>query len=367
MRVILACGGTGGHINPAIAIANAVRAAEPDSEILFVGAKVGMEGELVKKAGYPITFIDIEGFRRSLSLQNLRVAVKIGVSLVQSRRILRRFRPDIVVGTGGYVSGPVLLAASKMKLPTLIHEQNAFAGFTTRLLSGHVDKICVAFPGVKRLEADSSKVVLTGNPIRSVFGSLTETEAKRQLGVDDGKPFVICFGGSLGAKKINECMVEYIKQTYQDKSRHLLLVTGMHYYDAVRRELSDAGVDLNGSCVYLKSYLDDIHRYLTAGDVIICRSGAISISEINYLGKAAILIPSPNVTDNHQEFNADAAVAAGGAVKLSETELSAQTLAKTLDALLKEPVKISVMGERAKKAGTGNAAGRIYDEMKKLI
>ncbi len=367
MRVLLACGGTGGHINPALAIANAVKAEDSAAEILFIGAKIGMEGELVPKAGFSIRFIDIEGFRRGHLIQNARVAAKLGRSFLQSRKIIKEFRPDIVIGTGGYVTGPVVLAAHKLGIPTLIHEQNAFAGFTTRMLSGYVDCICVAFPQVRRLEEVAHKTVFTGNPIRGAFRTLNQKDAKRQLGVDDGLPFLICFGGSLGAQKINECMVEYIKHNHQQHPCHLLLVTGELYIEDVRKALQQAGIDPEKSRVHLKSYLHDMHRYLAAADVVICRSGALSLSEINYLGKASILIPSPNVTDNHQEFNADAVVSAGGAIKLKEQELSAQALSQALEKLLSNPAEITVMAENSRRIGIGDAAEKILKQIHLLL
>lgn len=367
MRAILACGGTGGHINPAIAIANAIKAEDPEAEILFIGAKIGLEGELVSKAGFPIEFIDIEGFIRKISFHNALVMFKLGRSMLQSRKIIKRFKPDVVIGTGGYVTGPVLLMASKMRVPTLIHEQNAFAGITTRLLSKHVDRICVAFHQVKKLEADPSKIVFTGNPIRAAFKGVEQKTAKRQLGIDDGLPFVICFGGSLGSQKINECMTEYIKKTYQQNRYHLLLVTGDLYIEDVRQELKACHIDLSHSKIYLKNYLDDMHKYLAAADVVICRSGALSLSEINYLGKASILIPSPNVTDNHQEFNADAVVAAGGAIKISERDLTPEALYNAIESLLTHPSEITVMAASSRKIGTGDAAEKILREIHKLL
>ncbi len=367
MKVILACGGTGGHINPALAIANAIQGENPAAEILFIGAKIGLEGELVPKAGFPIRFIDIEGFRRGNPFQNIRVLAKLGYSLLQSRKIIKEFRPDIVIGTGGYVTGPVVLAAHQLGIPTLIHEQNAFAGFTTRMLSGCADRICVAFHQVKRLEKVAEKTVFTGNPIRAAFRTLDQETAKRQLGVDDGLPFLICFGGSLGAQKINECMVEYIKHSHKNHPCHLLLVTGEMYIEDVRNALKQAGIDPEKSRVSLKSYLHDMHRYLAAADVVICRSGALSLSEINFLGKASILIPSPNVTDNHQEFNADAVVSAGGAVKIREQDLSAQTLSDALEKLLSHPAEITVMAANSRRIGIGDAAEKILKEIHLLL
>lgn len=366
MKVIIAGGGTGGHINPAIAIANEVSNRNKDSEILFIGTKKGLESELVPKAGYDIEFIDVEGFLRMKSPYNFIVMGKFGLSIVRCISILKKFKPDIVVGTGGYVSAPVVMAASLLKIPTVIHEQNAIAGKTTRMLSKYADTVCVAFDD-KEISGYPEKTVFTGNPVRASFKTVSRDGARRELGIDSDIPFVICVSGSLGAQKISEYMTEYIKENYKDNSFHLLVVTGDLYYRDVLDELENSGIDIKNTKIHIKNYIHDMEKYLSAADLVISRSGAIFLSEIAYLGKPSVLIPSPNVAENHQEVNADRYVKNNAAVKICEKDLNKDTLKNAINEIINDNYKMQIMGCNARKMSVPNSAELIVDEMEKAV
>lgn len=366
MKLLIAGGGTGGHINPAVAIANEFKNTYKESEILFVGTKKGMESKLVPKVGYNIEFIDTEGFQRKNSLYNFIVIGKFATSILKCMSIIKKFKPDIVVGTGGYVSAPVVMAAHFLKIPTLIHEQNAIAGKTTKLLSRYVDRICVAFDD-KNICAHPEKTVVVGNPIRAAFKDAESEKSKREIGMDNGLPFVVCVSGSLGAQKINECITEYIKRSYKNNDCNFLVVTGEMYYDRILSELKNSGVELDGTNIHIKKYIYDMEKYLSAADLVISRSGAIFLSEIAYLGKPSVLIPSPNVAENHQEINADRYVKNNAAVKITESKLETDLLKSTVDSLLKDEDKLRIMGENSKKMSVDNSAELILKEIKDII
>lgn len=360
MRVLLAGGGTAGHINPAISIADTIKANEPDSEFLFVGTKRGMESSLVPKSGYDISFVDVSGFKREITLKNAFAVLKALGAVGKCRRIIKKFKPDIVVGTGGYVSGPLLFAATMLKIPTLIHEQNVFAGLTSKMLSDKVDTVCISFEESRKRFNKAKNVVLTGNPIRRELFDLTYHQAREKLGIDQ-KPFLVSFGGSLGAARINESMVEYIK-TLKDDSFNILFATGEREFDNVQKSLN--GIEKQG--VKVVKYIYNMNEVMQAADLLVCRAGAITVSELNALGKPSVLIPSPNVTDNHQFFNAKALVDKGAALMIEEKDLDNEKFCFTINNLLKNKEKLENMSTLSKKMGIKNANELIYNEIKKL-
>ncbi len=366
MKLLIAGGGTGGHINPAIAIANEFAKEYENSEILFTGTKKGMESDLVPKAGYQIEFIDVEGFLRMKSFYNFIVIGKFVKSIFKCMSIIKRFKPDIVVGTGGYVSAPVVLAAHLLKVPTLIHEQNAIAGKTTKMLSKYADVICTAFENTAISES-KGKICVTGNPIRDSFSKVDKESSKREIGLDNGLPFVLCVSGSLGAQKISEYMTEYIKDNLDNIKYNMLIVTGDLYYYDVLDELKASGIDIKNKPVYIKNYLHDMEKYLSAADVVISRSGAISLSEIAYLGKPSILIPSPNVAENHQELNADRYVEKNASIKISEKDLTKDTLKNAIEGLIYDTKKLDEMSKNAKRMAVTDSAKLILNEIKGLM
>lgn len=360
MRVLLAGGGTAGHINPAISIADTIKKNEPDSKFLFVGTKNGMESTLVPKSGYNIEFVEVSGFKRKLTPKNAVAVLKAFGALGKCRKIIKKFKPDIVIGTGGYVSGPLLFTASMMKIPTLIHEQNVFAGLTSKMLSSKVDTVCISFEDSRSRFEKAKNIVLTGNPIRQELFDLTYEQARAKLGVDE-KPLLVSFGGSLGATRLNESMAEYIKDMPEDKY-NVLFATGEREYDNVIKTLR--GINKKG--VNVVKYIYNMNEVMQAADLLVCRAGAITVSEINALGKPSLLIPSPNVTDNHQFFNAKALVDKNAAVMIEEKDLNNKTFSATVNNLLENNIKRSEMSSMSKSMGIQNANELIYNEIKKL-
>lgn len=361
MRVLLAGGGTAGHINPAISIADTIKRKEPDSEFLFVGTKSGMESKLVPKSGYNMEFIEVKGFKRKLTPDNIMAVLKAVIACSKCKGIIKKFRPDVVIGTGGYVSGPLLFAASKMKIPTLIHEQNVFAGLTSKMLSDKVNTVCISFEDSRSRFENAKNVVLTGNPIRQELFDLTYSQAREKLGADS-KPLIVAFGGSLGAARLNESMVSYIKAMDEGKC-NILFATGEREFDTVSKALE--GVDKKG--VEVVKYIYNMNEAMQAADLLVCRAGAITVSELNALGKPSVLIPSPNVTDNHQFYNAKALVDQNAAVMIEEKELDDAKFRKTIDNLLENRVKLDEMSLCSKKMGIRNSNDLIYNEIKKII
>ncbi len=361
MRVICAGGGTAGHINPALAIASEIAGRQPESKFLFIGTKKGMETTLVPKAGYDIQYIDTEGFSRSLTPSNIKVIIKAGLSVFKAKKIIKTFKPDIVIGTGGYVSGPVLFAASMLKIPTLIHEQNVFAGMTSRMLSGRVDTTCISFAESEKSFPKAKKIVLTGNPVRSALFKTDKKSARRALGIDQ-KPFIVSFGGSLGAKTINNACVRFIKSGAA--GCNMLFATGTANYDEVMKELGTVPDN-----VKVVPYIYDMENVINAADLLICRAGAITVSEITALGKASVLIPSPNVTDNHQYYNAKAVADANAAVLITEQQLAENpdALNKKTAELISDRAALCEMERNSEKCGIKDGCDRIYNEVIKLV
>ncbi|MCB0565639.1 MAG: undecaprenyldiphospho-muramoylpentapeptide beta-N-acetylglucosaminyltransferase [Phaeodactylibacter sp.] len=360
-KIIISGGGSGGHIFPAIAIADAIKEKQPDADILFVGAKGKMEMEKVPKAGYPIQGLWISGFHRQLTLRNLLFPLKLLSSLLSAWRIIRRFKPDVVVGVGGFASGPLLEVASRRGFPTLIQEQNSYAGVTNRLLAKKVDKACVAYEGMERF-FPADKLVLTGNPVRK---ALQESQANREegashFGLDPKRPILFVFGGSLGARSLNLAMAANAGLLKERPEVQMLWQYGQLYEEQF------------GQCetarlpnVQARPFIDRMDLAYAMADVIICRSGALTISELCFVGKPAIFIPSPNVAEDHQSKNAQALVDAGAAWVVRDEEAKALAVVKALELLNDEPSR-KQLGENIRKLAMPNAAARIAEEVLKL-
>lgn len=366
MRILFAGGGTAGHINPAIAVANYVKEKEPNSEFLFVGSESGMESTMVPKQGYDIDFIKIHGFSRKLNFKNIKTAWEILGGIRKSKKIIKKFKPDVVVGTGGYVTGPVLYAASKMKLPTLVHEANAFPGVTVRILSKYVDIVTLSLGEAKKFIPKSKRIEVTGNPVRPSILAMDKVTAKKKLNLDNRKVILI-FGGSLGAEKINEVSVDLISDIAKEKKYQIIMSTGKNnQYDSVMKRFEKNGVDISEYPeISVSEYIYDMDLALNAADLIIARSGG-SVSEMTALGKAAILIPSPYVAGNHQEHNARAVEKSGGAIVVCENELSKKKLLETVENILDNVGVLEKMSEGSKRIGIPDATDRIYKLVKEL-
>ncbi len=364
MKVVLSGGGTAGHINPALSIAKTILEKEPGSQILFVGTPKGMENRLVAKEGFPIRHVEIQGFQRKLSVKNLKTAVLAVTSVGKAKKILREFRPDVVIGTGGYVSWPVLKAAASMKIPTLIHEQNATPGLTTQRLSKVVDTVCLSFEeSVKALPCKEEKTRLTGNPVSPTLGELTRAKSRSQLGITG--PYLVSFGGSLGASVINETVFELAKGFSSKKPVFHTHAFGQREYEFYSRKEKESGVCRFGN-VKLTDYIYDMPRQLAAADLVICRAGAITLAELAVTGTPAILIPSPNVTDNHQYKNAYVYHQKGAAVLIEEKDLSVEKLTAEVERILTSPETLRQMSENMLSLAHPDANEKIWVEVKKL-
>lgn len=361
MKFLFTCGGTAGHINPGLAVAGRIRELMPDAEILFVGAQGHMETELIPREGYAFETVRIDGFQRSLKpkmiVRNLKTAAHLVESLQKARRIVRRFQPDVAVGTGGYVCYPVLKTAAEMGVPTAVHESNAVPGLTTKLLEKSVGRIMVGFEECRGFYRHPDKVQVTGTPVRVDFRGADKGRARRQLGLPLDEPMVLAAFGSLGADHMNRMMMGFIERMGPKPPFRLVYATGKKYYASIRSQLEEKG--LLSDRVDVREYIYDMPKALTAADIMICRSGASTISELTYLGKPAVIIPSPNVVNHHQEKNARVLADAGAAEVLLEGQFDADRLYCTVAGLLNDPERMGRMFLASRELGVDDATDRI--------
>lgn len=356
MRVLISGGGTAGYINPGLAIAKFIMQKDPLSEILFIGTEEGLEKSLVPRDGFNLSTIKVRGFKRKLSFEFLIAIKELFQGYWQARMILKRFKPDIVIGTGGYVCGPVVLNAVRMKIPTLIHEQNAFPGITNRILSRFVDAVAISFKESKEYFKVSKKLIHTGNPVRTELLGIEKSVARQTLALNNERPLVVVVGGSRGAGNINETIINVIRRFYKNSDCEIIFSTGEQQFDTIINQL---GTNLPSSIKVLP-YIFDARNIYAAADLVICRAGAITVSELEILGIPSIMIPSPNVTPNHQEYNARALEKEGGTVVILEKELTAELLYLQMMNLLKDKEQLNKMSRNAKKIGITNANEKIY-------
>ncbi len=358
LNVIISGGGTGGHIYPAIAIANEIKLRYPEAKILFVGAKNKMEMEKVPQAGYEIEGLWISGIQRKLTLKNLLFPIKLISSLWKARKIIKKFKPDVVVGTGGFASGPTLMVANKLSIPTVVQEQNSFPGITNKLLSKKANKICVAYDNLERF-FPKDKIIKTGNPVRQ---DLLLVYSKREEGIeffelDKEKKTVLVIGGSLGARRINQ-LIELELEFLKGQSVQVIWQCGKLYNEEYRAYNSEANVQVH-------SFLNRMDLAYAAADFIISRSGASSVSELCIVGKPTIFIPSPNVAEDHQTKNAKAIVDKHGALMLKESELN--TFSVVFETLIKDQGKQESLSENIKELALPNATNHIVNEIESLV
>ncbi len=364
MRVIFAGGGTGGHINPAISIADYAKAHDADFEALFIGTRKGLETKLVPEAGYDIKYIDIEGFDRRNMLKNASVLMKLMKAKNDCRRIIREFKPDCVVCTGGYVSGPVTMAAKKEGVNSLIHEQNVYPGLTVKGSEKYVKYLALSFDETVKFMKDSSKCVVTGNPVRTEILEANRDKSRARLGIT--KPFVLIFGGSLGADRINETVISMLPMLKADGGIKLLFGTGERNYEKVSSAARQKGITDADADIEITPYIHNMADAMAAADVVVARSGAITVSEIAALGKPSILIPSPNVVRNHQEQNAREFERAGAAEVITEPELSAETLYGKIRRMLDDEKYLKEMSANLKRIAKTDALEKLYELMKDM-
>ncbi|MBR2471524.1 MAG: undecaprenyldiphospho-muramoylpentapeptide beta-N-acetylglucosaminyltransferase [Clostridia bacterium] len=357
MKAILTAGGTAGHINPAIAIAKEITA--DGGQVLFIGNETGMETELVKKEGFEIKTIRVSGFKRSLSPKNFKTIWQAAKGISDTKKIIKEFAPDVVIGCGGYVSGSAVFAAAQMKIPTLIHEQNAFPGLTNKILAKMVSRVCISFEESRKYFGASDKIVYTGNPVRQNILGLKYEDARASLGIDG--TLVLVFGGSLGAKAINDAMIEALPLINKDIT--VIWGTGKKRYDGVMEALSETDIPKN---VKIMPYIYNMDEVMAASDIVVSRAGAITISEICVKGKASVLIPSPNVTGNHQMHNALALKNADAADIIEEANLNGVSLADAIEKLVESKDKMKTMQANAITMAAPFATTEIYKEIKKI-
>ena len=360
-RIIISGGGTGGHIFPAIAIANAIKEKQPDTEFLFVGAKGRIEMEKVPAAGYNIKGLSVSGFARKLTPKNIITIFKFIFSLIKSYFIIKKFKPNVAVGTGGYASAAVLYMASRMGVPTLIQEQNSYAGVTNKLLSARAKKICVAYEGLERF-FPKDKIIITGNPVRK---DLFEIDKKREeafafFKLNSERKTILLLGGSGGARTLNEAVIKDIKKIESNKDIQLIWQTGKYYFEQMQAE---AGKTTDN--IQLHAFLSRMDLAYATADIIISRSGAGTISELCLLGKPVVLVPSPNVAEDHQTKNAMALVDKNAALLVKDTEAKEKLFDETLE-LLQNKDKINELSENIRKLAMPDSANIIADEVLKL-
>ncbi len=362
LKVIISGGGTGGHIFPALAIANALKASVSDVEFLFVGAKGRMEMQKVPAAGFKIEGLWISGFQRKLTWSNLLFPFKVLSSLMRAKKIVNNFKPDVVVGTGGYASGPVLYMATRNKIPAVIQEQNSYPGITNKILAAKVSKVCVAYAGMEKY-FPKEKIVLTGNPVRKDIYTIEEkkTEALQFFGLSPDKKIVLVIGGSLGARTINES-IEKSLLDFESQKIQLLWQTGKAYYQHAQ-EVVEKYTDVGIKAFEFVARMDMAYA---AADIVVSRAGAISLSELAVAGKAAILIPSPNVSEDHQTKNALTLVDNKAAIMVKDNE-SVEKLGKVIIDLLNNPTQQKLLKDNIKKLAMPNAAEKIAAEILNLV
>ncbi len=364
-RVLFTCGGTAGHVNPAIALAQLMHEKNPKTEFLFVGADRGLEKDLVPKSGYAFKTVHVSNFHRSFKPKEIGHNVVSLWNLVRSpaeaRAILKDFRPDVVIGTGGYASYPAVKAAAKAGIPTAVHESNMVPGLTTEMLEPYVDRIMVGFEACRQHYKHPEKILVTGTPVRGDFFRLTKQEARAKLGLTDDRPLILSFWGSLGAAGMNRHMADFLALEAEHEPFHHIHGAGKSGYPMILNLLREKGVELQEHpALRVREYIYDMDVAMRAADLVICRAGASTVSELTALGVPALIVPSPYVTNNHQEKNARALEEAGGAVVLTEPESSGQALFQAACAILHDEEKRTKMAKNMAALGIRDATERIY-------
>lgn len=370
LRVLMTGGGTGGHVNPALAIANTIKQNIPDSVIEYVGTSRGIENKLVPRAGYKLHHVEIRGLRRSLSLSNLKTAYYVLTSPAKAARLIASFKPDVVIGTGGYVCWPVIKAAADRGIPTVLHESNAIPGVAVKMLASKVDRIYLNFEKAGEGLSCKEKLLHVGNPLLSHGGSITSAEAKAKVGIpEECKYFLLSYGGSLGAQKVNEAMIRLMKSfTSKHPEVFHLHATGSIENEAATEAFKKEGLD-KFSNIKLVEYIYDMPLQMAAADLIVCRAGAMTVSELSMNGKCAVFIPSPNVTDNHQYKNAKVLADAGAALLFQESELGEGCVEKEVERLLSAQGDVlrEEMSQRIRAFSVPDANKRIFNDILKVI
>lgn len=370
MHILFAGGGTAGHINPALAIAAHIKERHPDAKISFIGTPNRLEARLIPEAGYDFYTIEVEGFQRKLTPENIKrnvsAAYKAVKSSMDAKKLLKKLQPDVVVGTGGYVSGPVLREAAKLCIKTAVHEQNAYPGITNKMLSSKVDRVMLAMPEARERMKLKNEPIIVGNPVRGSVMKADKAQARRTLGIDE-RPMILSFGGSLGARVINQTAADVLAWHWRSGKYFHFHAAGSSGYNDMKELLKQKGVELgNAPTVRFSEYINDMDLCMAAADLVICRAGAITLSELQVQGKAAILIPSPYVAENHQYHNAMTLKKLGAAEVIEEKELTGEKLVEEVKKLLEDPEKLKKMGEASASSAIRDVHDRIYNVIMEL-
>lgn len=361
MRVMISGGGTGGHIYPAMALINYLKKQDENTEILYIGTKKGLEKQIVTQANISFKTLELQGFKRSLSFQNIKTVTMFLKAIKQAKKYIDDFKPDVVIGTGGYVCSAVVYAAAKQKIPTIIHEQNSVAGLTNKFLGHYVDKVAICFEEAKQYFPEQ-KVVLTGNPrAQEVVETPKNKQILKEYGLDENKKTILVFGGSRGAYTFNQAFKEALPDL-KDKPYQVLYVSGKIYYDELMEQILEIPQN-----VVIKSYIAQMPEILSAVDAVFVRSGATTIAEITALGVPSILVPSPNVTNDHQTKNAKAVVNAGAGVLIADDVLDGKHFVDSIDDLMLNTDKLEQMHEAANELGIKDASRRLFGVIEEII
>lgn len=371
MRVIIAAAGTGGHINPGLAIANKIKKEEKNSEIIFVGTDRGLENDLVPRAGYELKKIDAYGFNRKITLDNIKKMYRTFKSINQAKKIIEDFKPDIMIGTGGYICLPVGIAASKYNVPIVLHESNAFPGIAIKILAKKASAILVGFEDAKERIQNAKNVVVVGNPSKVKKIEFTNNQKEniiKKIGLEDmSKPIVLVFGGSQGAQKINESFINIISKKINTKYQ-IIWATGPNQYDMIKTKLNSLNISINNiPNVKILPYIYNMEEVMNSVDLVVSRSGAMTITEISIVGKPSIFIPFPYATENHQEYNAKVLEKVGAAKIILDSNLDYNILNSTINEIINDKEKMRRMGENAHTVEIKNVEDKIYVELCKIL
>lgn len=367
MKVVIAAAGTAGHINPGIAIANKIKAENPKAEIIFIGTKRGLENDLVPRAGYNLKTIEAYGIQKKITITNIKNFYKTLKGFLEAKKIIDVEKPDLVIGTGGYICGAVLTAAQKQKIPTMLHESNSYPGLAVRWLAKKTNAIMIAFEETKKDLKKAKRVVLTGTPTKIKNVNVDSEKIKKQMDLKNNLPIVLVFGGSQGAMAINKAIAEIIKNRL-NKNYQIIWAPGKKQYDIIKEELSKDNIDINNiSNVKVVPYIYNMQEVLAVSDLVISRSGAMTITELSIMGKPAIFIPLPSRNANRQEDNARVMEKLKAARVILNENLQYDELARLVEELITDEKQLKIMGQNATKIAIDNAEERIYEEIEKVL
>ena len=370
MRAIIAAAGTGGHINPGLAIANKIMEKEKDSSIIFIGTNRGLETDLVPRSGYSLKTINAHGLERKITIQNIKNLFETYKSIKEAKEIIKEFKPDILIGTGGYICVPTVIAAKKLGIPVILHESNAFPGIAVKLFKNKADKILVGFKDAKERLDNKENVIVTGNPIKIKKIDYTESQKekiKTDLGLALDKPVVLVFGGSQGAQSINRSFIEIIVNK-KNKNYQIMWAAGPEQYEKIKEKLNEINIDINNiENAKIVPYIYNMEEVMNMSDLVVCRSGAMTITEVSVVGKPAIFIPFPFATENHQEYNARVLEKVGAAKIILDKDINSELLGNTINKIIKNKKSLEEMGKNAEKVTIPNVEENIYKEIKEVI